>query len=351
MMELCDIEKIDSRKMRGFLEAFPAQLREAYAIGEAFAVDRFGGLRFKSVVFAGVGGSAIGADVVKDILRDQSKVPVVVNRSYTLPAFVDGETLLFVGSYSGNTEEALSAYELGKRRNAKIVVASSGGKLEALALKFNDPRIKLPQGFPPRTAIGYSVIPALIVLSKLGIAPFVKDDFDETLTVLEEQKRKYSPGSSGENEAWQVSLALYRKFPFIYAPSDLFESVSLRWRGQIEENAKALAAHHLLPEMNHNEIAGWSETGNVLENLAAVFLRDAGEHPRVRARMEITERLVERQGAKVVRVWSAGKSLLARIFSLIYLGDFASYYLAIRYGVDPTSISAIDYIKEEIAKA
>lgn len=338
----------DSEKMLGFLKGFPSRLQDAYRIGVSFrGASRLGMPR--TIVFSGVGGSAIGADVVRDLLRNRSRVPISVNRNYRLPAFVDSKTLLIVSSYSGNTEETLHAYREGRKKGAKIIVVSSGGELETLALRFGDPQIKLPGGIPPRMAIGYSVIPILLILNRLGVASFPKKDFDETVKVLEIQQRGLISRASSANEAVRIAKKLGGKIPVIYASDDL-ESVCLRWRGQLEENAKALASHHLIPEMNHNEIAAWTRSSPVLGDLIAVFLRDRGEPVRVKIRMEITKKLIEREGGNAVEVWSSGSSLLARIFSLISLGDFASYYLADRCGADPMLIPSIEYVKKELAK-
>ncbi|HNV85602.1 MAG TPA: bifunctional phosphoglucose/phosphomannose isomerase [Candidatus Omnitrophota bacterium] len=338
----------NSGKMLKLLEAFPSQLLDAYRIGVSFrGLSRMPSL--KTIVFSGVGGSAIGADVVKDLLRNRSKVPVSVSRSYRLPAFVDSGTLLVVSSYSGNTEETLHAYEEGRRRRAKIIAVSSGGKLEVLASRFGTPQIKLPCGIPPRMTIGYSVIPILLILDRLGVASLLRKDFNETVGVLEKQRNELATGISSRNEAVSLAEKLQGKVPVIYA-SDHLEAVCLRWRGQIEENAEALAAHHLIPEMNHNEIAGWARSFPMIKNLAAVLLRDSDEHPRVSVRMEITKKLIRAQGGSFAEARSVGRSLLARVFSLIYLGDFTSYYLAGDYGVDPMSIGSIEYVKKELAK-
>ncbi len=343
------IEKHDVSKMQKLLIDFPRQIENALAIGEAIKIDRSLADKARVIVFTGLGGSAIGADVIKGYLQSEISCPILVNRSYVLPKFVGPETLLIVSSYSGNTEETIAAYGEGKKRGARIVTISSGGEIEKMAKEFGNPHIKIPSGFPPRAALGYSVIPLLLLFDKLGFIRFQKRDFEETVSILDQEKGRLMPGAV-KNEAKELAALLYQKYPLFYSASDHFEAVALRWRGQMEENAKSLATHHVLPEMNHNEIVGWHHPQEMIKDFVAVFLRDKEEHPRVQIRMKITQEIVEKKGAKVVQIWSRGKSLLARIFSLIYVGDFVSFYLAVLYEMDPTAVKVIDYLKGELAK-
>jgi glucose/mannose-6-phosphate isomerase len=348
--DLREIERVDVSSMRKLLEAFPDQLREADGIGAALKLSREPYSAAGNIVFTGLGGSAIGADVIKDCVRSTIRVPIFVNRNYTLPAFVSKQTLLVVSSYSGNTEETVAAYREGRGRGAHCVTMSSGGEVEKMARSFGDPHIKIPGSYPPRVALGFSVIPCLHLLDKLGFIPFRRSDFDETVRLLESMRPSLAPSQNGRNEAKELALLFFRRYPLFYSASEHFEAAALRWRGQIAENGKALASHHVLPEMNHNEIVGWEEPKDILRNCVAVFLRDKEEHPRVQTRMGITRDLVAKRGAETREVWSRGESLLARIFSLIYLGDFASFYLAVLYGVDPTAVKVIDFLKSELAK-
>ena len=343
------IEKHDVSKMQKLLIDFPRQIENALAIGEAIKIDRSLADKARVIVFTGLGGSAIGADVIKGYLQSEISCPILVNRSYVLPKFVGPETLLIVSSYSGNTEETIAAYGEGKKRGARIVTISSGGEIEKMAKEFGNPHIKIPSGFPPRAALGYSVIPLLLLFDKLGFIRFQKRDFEETVSILDQEKGRLMPGAV-KNEAKELAALLYQKYPLFYSASDHFEAVALRWRGQMEEKAKSLATHHVLPEMNHNEIVGWHHPQEMIKDFVAVFLRDKEEHPRVQIRMKITQEIVEKKGAKVVQIWSRGKSLLARIFSLIYVGDFVSFYLAVLYEMDPTAVKVIDYLKGELAK-
>lgn len=348
--DLREMERRDPAGMHELLRTFPKQLEEARRIGETLSVDPHLAREIRQVVFTGLGGSAIGADVIRTYVQGEIGCPLFVNRSYSLPRFVDRGTLLVVSSYSGNTEETLSCYEEGKKRQAPIVAISSGGQLEAMARSSRDPHIKIPSGYPPRAALGFSVIPLLYLLDRLGLIKFRLQELDETVAVLSRYAEKFRPEAVDKNEAKQFAAELFQRYPLIYGAQEPLEAVILRWRGQIEENAKALATHHVLPEMNHNEIVGWENPRNLFDHFVAVFLRDRGEHPRVQVRMAITQDWIRRQGGRVMEVWSEGTSLLARLFSLIYRGDFVSFYLAMLYEVDPTPVRAVDYLKGELAR-
>lgn len=350
LSNLESIERLDPAHMRRLLEGFGHQLVEASAIGESLKVNRALAEGVRSIVFSGLGGSAIGADVIKGYLEDEIALPLMVNRSYTVPRFVGPGTLFIASSYSGQTEETVSAYRQAKERGAACVAISSGGRIEKMAREYGDFYIKIPSGYPPRAALGFSVMPLLWFLDKLGLARFSKPDLEESLGILETQRRSFAPDAPDPNQAKELALVFHRRYPLFYSAASHFEAVALRWRGQMAENAKSLSSHHVLPEMNHNEIVGWHHPEEMMGQFAPVLLRDSGEHPRVRIRMGITKKLIEEKGAKVTEAWSQGKSLLARIFSLIYLGDFASFYLAILYEVDPTAVKVIDYLKGELAK-
>lgn len=213
--------------------------------------------------------------------------------------------------------------------------------------------IQIPSGFSPRAALGYSVIPLLIAFSKIGFLQAYRPD---ELKEAQELIRNLAQTQYGvsihleQNLAKQLATFCFEKYPIIYAGSDYLDVVALRWRGQIEENAKALASHHILPEMNHNELVGWRFPQKLLKEAVVFFLRDHSDHQRVQLRMDLTRKVIERYAGKVVELFSRGKGLLARMFSLVYLGDWISFYLATLNGVDPTPVEVIQYLKSELAK-
>lgn len=346
------IASVDESNMGEKIRSFSDQVENAYRIGKEFSLDTKPYRDIDKVVFTGLGGSAIGADLISSFVRPTSRVPFFVSRNYFLPGCVDKKTLLVISSYSGDTEETLSALGDGLKKGARILAISTNGKLEGESKKQGFPCVKIPAGFPPRAALGYSFFPLLAVLTGIGLVEDCSKQVKETVSLL----KKLSAEQYGinvpfeKNQAKQIARELYRHFVLIYAADDYFGTVALRWRGQIEENSKAIASHHVLPEMNHNEVVGWREPAGLLKESRAVILHDKGDYHRVSLRMKITRTLIERAGGKVIEAVSQGESVLARMFSLIHLGDYASYYLAILYGNDPTPVEVINYLKGELAK-
>lgn len=328
----------------------PEQCERAYTIGVSKTVpENF--RDFKNIVFSGLGGSAIGGDLIRSYLAGEAKVPIIINRNYGLPAFVDQRTLLVATSYSGNTEETLQVYEEGRKRTSRIIVITSGGRLAEFAKRDGTPLVTIPPGLPPRAAIGYSFFPALVILAKLGMAVDKSSEIQETISVLRGLSKSLSPEAKlGNNRAKQIALAIYGKLPFVYGSNDFFDVVTTRWRTQLAENSKQLCSTHILPELTHNEIVGWVNPPGLIKDFVVVILRDRADHPRIARRMDITRSIIKETASEVIEVWSKGEGLLARIYSLIYIGDFLSFYLAVLNGVDPTPVERIDFLKKELAK-
>jgi glucose/mannose-6-phosphate isomerase len=346
-----NIKSLDKSNMLELLLDFPEQCRVALALAQSAKI-LFEKRDFRKIVFAGMGGSAIGADLVRSYLYFESRIPMVVLREYELPAYVDDATLVIVSSFSGNTEETLSAYRQAKEKGATLLAISSGGTLKEYALQDGLTFIEIPRGTPPRCALGYLSIIPLCLLARLGKAKDPGAAISQTIKVLEDLKNKNLNPRIGQkdNLAKTVALKLYNKLPFIYSSSTYFDVCATRFRGQIAENSKALSSSHVFPEMNHNEIVGWENPKKLFKNFVAVMLRDKGMHPRVGIRMDITSKLIRGEDVELIEIWARGESLLSRIFSLITIGDFVSFYLAILYGIDPTPVDRVTYLKEQLAK-
>lgn len=344
------IKDIDKSNLGQILLDLPEQCEQAVNIGASVEVP--GDWRdFKNVVFAGLGGSAIGGDLIRSYLAGEAKVPITVNRNYGLPEFVNDSSLLFVISYSGNTEETLQAYEEGLRRSCKIVVVTSDGKLARMAQRDKLPLVIIPFGLPPRAALGYLFFPALIVLSKIGVVTDKSNQIEEAIGLLKRQGQQLGPEVKiKDNQAKALALSIQGRFPLIYGSNDFFDVVTIRWRTQLAENSKHLSSSHLFPELTHNEIVGWVNPKNLIRDFVVIILRDKADHPRIAKRMDITSGIIKERAANVIEVWSEGDGLLARIYSLVYIGDFTSFYLAILNGVDPTPVERIDFLKRELAK-
>ncbi|MFK7846457.1 MAG: bifunctional phosphoglucose/phosphomannose isomerase [Rhodothermales bacterium] len=349
-MNLADISRIDKDGMYDLVKGFPNQWKEGRQIAEA--VDLNVDLSTKNqVVVVGMGGSAIAGDLVRCFAIDQSPVPISVVRNYELPASVDEHSVVIASSFSGNTEETLSAFQQALDRKATIICISSGGRVSELAAEHNLPIVKIPGGMPPRAALGYSLSVLMVVSSKLGLVQLSDTDWAESEALLDEQTATYS-NPEGSHQAIEVAQALSQRFPFVYSSTGMMETVNLRWRGQFQENAKKLAVGNVYPELNHNEIMAWEfANGKTMHgNLGVVVLRDEADHSRVQHRMDVTRKLLSEKAGYWVEINSRGSSKLARMMSMINLGDWVSLYLAYLRDVDPTPIGLIDKLKSELAK-
>lgn len=348
------IKKYDRSDMLSLLESFPAQCRSAKTIGSKFELPGFfKSIRYSNIVCTGLGGSAIGADIVRSYIADEAKVPILVNRNYTLPNFVGKGSIVITSSYSGNTEETLSAYKDALARRAKIIAITSGGELRTRAEADGVPVLVIPGGLPPRCALGYSSLTLLSILSKIGVVSDKSKDIDRAIALLQHMKGK----SLGYDVAFKKNIAkriagrLYDKYPVIYSGQDHVDAVVTRWRGEFSENSKHLSSGAVIPEMNHNEIVGWDNPKSILKNFMVVILRDSGDHPRNSKRIDVTKKMIRSLRVGLLEVKSVGDGLLERMFSLVYIGDFVSFYLAILNKRDPTPVERIAYFKSELAKA
>ncbi len=329
------------------MQSFPAQVAGAAEVARTLVLPV--PPRVANVIISGMGGSAIGGDVIRTAIATSLRVPLLVCRDYRLPAFIDSSTLVFASSYSGNTEETLSAYEQARAADAAVICLTSGGKLAARARSHGYPVIQLPAGLPPRAALGYSAVMLLGALTALGLVPDMTDPLRESVELLNQLVARNSPEMPEKNNrAKMMARSLHGLLVAVYASSAILEAAAVRWRGQIEENGKNLAFHHLLPEMNHNELVGWEFPEQSLRQIGVVFLRDRGDHGQVQRRFDLTREIVAPKAGIVHEVWSEGESLLARIFSVICVGDFVSLYLAWLNSVDPTPVPVIEILKQKL---
>lgn len=345
------IKKLDPSDMLGLVEVLPEQFEEARKITVKFALEPgyLGKKKPNKIVVTGLGGSAIGGDLLRTYLLKELKIPVLVNRYYHLPEFVGKDTLLLAVSYSGNTEETLSAYKEGKSRGAKIVGLTSGGKLYELCKADKVPALIIPGGFPPRASMGYQFTGIVGILEKLGLIEDKSADFQEMTKVLKSMREELNRQVALEkNPAKKMAEQLYGKIPVVYASQDLNDVVALRWKDQFNENSKSFAVCNVFPELNHNEIVGWEIPAEILKNFIVIYIRDKGENPQVKKRFEITEELIKNLASSILQVWTKGESLLARLFSAIYFGDFVSVYLALLNEVDPTPVKRIEELKKQL---
>jgi glucose/mannose-6-phosphate isomerase len=345
------ITKIDQGEMYGIIYDFPSQFEDGLKRAKDIKLPDWDKKQITNILVAGLGGSAIGGDLVRSYLAEKIDIPFLICRNYTLPNFVDSSSLVFVSSYSGNTEETLSAFEDAWRRKAKIICITSNGKVEEISSKEKLPCVHLPKGFQPRAALGYSFIPILSLLERLGFVKGEEKNINEAKDFLEKNREKYLWEIDTEkNPAKKLATKLHKKLPIIYASIDHFDAVSTRWKGQFCENAKMLAFNNVFPEFNHNELVGWKVLSDYRDDLIVVILKDKEDHPRIKRRMEIVKGIIEKLKVEVIEKESCGENLLSRMFSLIQLGDFTSFYLAILNQEDPSPVKVIDFLKNELAK-
>jgi glucose/mannose-6-phosphate isomerase len=323
------------------LLGLPEHLRDALWRVESAKLephDAPGGL-----IVAGMGGSAIGGVLARAVLGDRASRSIVVMRDYGVPAWTTPDSTVLCMSYSGNTEETLAAFEAAGALGARRLVATTGGKLAALAREEGVPVVPLPGMFQPRVAVGYMLVIALEAAALCGAGPSLHSEIDVAAAHSEALVEEWGPDGAEDGLAKQLARGLHGTIPQI-AGAGLTAPIAYRWKTQINENAKAPAFSNELPELDHNEIVGWAAAAG-LGRFGAVFLDDSDLHPRVRQRIELTRGAISATGAPTFRVESRGETRMERLISLVLLGDLVSLYLAVLRGVDPTPVEAIDQLK------
>ena len=356
------IRRVDRSGMLGLIAQLPSQFEQGFATGWRLTGGRWPEGRgaasscggqwprpIAQVAFVGMGGSAISGDLVKALLTDTAVVPLAVHRTYDVPRYVGRNTLVIASSYSGDTEETLSAYRQARQRGAMLAAVTSGGQLGRWAMRDGIPWGRVPTGLPPRAALGYLAGTPLGLLARSDVARVTERELRVATAAVRHSQRGWAPGvPTGRNLAKRLAKQLHGRMVVLYGADGGWEAVVARWRGQLAENAKALASSHLFPEMTHNEVNGWEFPPKLLQQCAVVFLQDRDLHPRVLRRMTITARIIRRSGATILPVSVAGPTRLARMLNMIALGDAASVYLAVLHRVDPTPVERVTYLKHNL---
>ncbi len=340
------MREVDKSNMLGFCvdaaENFLVSAKNAEKVKVNYAVP-------KNVVLAGMGGSAIGGELLKDYTRASVHVPIAVSREYQLPAYANKNSLVILASYSGDTEETLSSFLDAYKRGCKIYCISSGGALLQYAEKLGVPYLQVKTGMPPRAAMPHMLMPLLKVMQTLRLTPpSLDDEFTETITLLRQISKDNAPQKiSGQNFSKTLAAQLNGITPVVYG-FGFYRSVALRWKQQFNENSKVPAKWEYFSELNHNETMGWESAKTLANGYGVVMFRDHEEPIQMRSRLEITKALMEPSLQKIFEVWAQGKSTLARMLSTILVGDFTSIYLALLRNVDPTPVKTVTVMKEQI---
>lgn len=329
---------IDKYNMYQVLLDFPKQFKRALAFSKNVSVSG----EFDNIIVSGMGGSSLPGELIKTCFS--SKIPIFVNRDYSLPEIASKKSLIFASSYSGNTEETLSVYKEAKKRHLKTVGFCSGGQLEQLCKQDKTPFIKYPAeapGFQPRFALGYAFAAMTRVLSNSGIIKDYSRYVSDTSNFLEKNKKCL------ENNGISLAKKLKEKTPIIYT-SDRLKALGYAWKLKLNETSKILAFYNFFPELNHSEMVAY--TNKPKGKFIVVILRDENDYKKILKRMEITAGLIKKKGVDVNIFDLKGKSTLSKIFYSIYLVDWISYYLAIENGIDPTPVKIADDFKKRLKK-
>ena len=306
--------------------------------------------RVDKVVILGVGGSAIGGEMVRRLAFLENKLPVWVHRDYDLP-FLDEHTLLIASSYSGNTEETLTSFTESLKTKAKKLVLTTGGKLKELAQREGIPVLVIDYQAPPRTAFPHSFVSLIGIFHKLGLLQDKSADLEEAIEILKELSKKLAESTPlASNPAKQLATKLLGRLGVIYGAGILSE-VAERWKTQLNENSKGWAFYEVFPELNHNAVVGYEFPPEIREGVLVILLHSSLLHPRLSIRYRLTAEILAKAGVNYEQVEAMGKSPLAQMMSLVLFGDYVSFYLALLNRVDPTPVAPIDYLKSRLKES
>jgi len=330
--------KSDKLTMREIILEFPKQFRVGFKAAKDIKIKK----RFDGLIICGMGGSALPGAILK-ILAKNLKInfPFYFHKNYGIPYWANKKFLIICISYSGNTEETLSSFKEAVGKNLPLVVIASGGKLAEEAKKNKIPLSKIPAGFPPRMALGFQFSALIKILSSCRL---IKTDVKKILSLENELKPHQS-----ENNGKKLAQRLINKIPLVYSSFHLKDLARI-WKIKFNENSKIPSFFNHFPELNHNELVGFSSKRISFRNFHLLMLKDDSDHPRIAKRMELTAEFVKTKGVGVDVVKIKGKNIIFKIFSNILLSDWTSYYLAQNYKVDPVRVEIVEKFKKRLKK-
>ena len=347
--ETAKIMAADPSGMLEKVENLPKMLEEGFVFGQRTSLPAAASKNKGPIVVCGMGGSGVSGIILADYAWEKCDRSVVTVRNYVLPQYIDSKSTVFALSYSGDTEETLSATKEALKRGAQVIAITSGGKLQEIAVKEKLPLVMIPGGLPPRAALGYLLGALLGVAEPVLKINSLKDDFKETMAELRKIREENSSLVSRRvSPAKKLALRIADKIPVVFGTEGLNDSVSYRWKTQLNENSKQTALAVNFPELDHNEIVNLSVLKKDQHAFALVVLRDDKDTERIKKRIEITKSLIGIQMGGINEVVARGESKLSRIMSLIYLGDFVSVYSAYLRGFDPSPVDVITRLKKEL---
>jgi len=338
------MKELDPQGMLELIEGFGAQCRSAHAIAVGAELRPLAAAP-SNALLTGMGGSAAGGDFVRALFEAQGTIPFVVNRDYGLPAFVGSNSLVFCASYSGNTEETLAAYEDAKRKGARIIVVTSGGEIARRAAADGYETITVPGGQPPRSALGFMLVPVIVACERLGLLP--AQDWPAAFAAID-TVASANGVAAVDNPAKQLAQAMFGKVGVCYGLGSWQGYLANRWRCQFNENAKYLLFANAYPELDHNEIMGWVAAHRQANGYAGIVLEDGEELAAMRTRARVTAQVIG-DICPFHHVRAPEGDLLAKLLGLAHVGDWVSIYLARLNEVDPTQIENIDALKSALS--
>ena len=351
MIDLDDIDalrRVDAESMLRRIAELPQQVANAWeAAGKLDLPSKYAQAR--AIIVLGMGGSAIGGDLLRSLVSGECAVPIQVSREYDLPAFVGPDALVIAASYSGNTEETLTALRQAQARGAMVFASTTGGRLLDEARQKGYPVYHIQYQSQPRAALAHGFIPLLAVLQKLGFVPDYSAQVREAVETMQSllpEIEEEAPTS--RNMAKRLALGLFGRLPVVYGGGVMAE-VAHRWKTQLNENSKGWAFCEALPELNHNAVLGYQFPAEISQKAQVLLLRASAMHPRTALRYDVTAEILTRSGVEHESIEACGRTALSQMLSMILLGDYVSCYLAFLYRVDPTPVDTIDYLKARLA--
>jgi len=340
---------LDKQDMLGHIRSIPAMCRQAWQMASSFVLPGDYS-HINKVVVLGMGGSAIGGDLVAGLIEDEASIPIFVNRGYNLPTVVDDNTLVIAASYSGNTEETLSAFGQALAGDSRKLAVTTGGRLRDMAQQHSIPAFTFDYRSQPRAAFPFIFLPILNFMQQLGFINDISTDVEETITVLEKLNSEINQMVPlADNRAKQLAQQLHGRLAVVYG-SGITSAVARRWKTQLNENSKAWAFYDVFPELNHNAIVGYLFPQELALKTEVVMLCSGYLDEPILRRFQTTSRILDKAGISHSTLDGSGSSKLAQMMSLVLFGDYTSYYLALLNNMDPTPIEAIDCLKSELEK-
>ena len=326
--------------MKQLVEEFSQQVQESIDISEKAVLTKSAN-PIHNIFISGLGGSGIGGSIVAELVSHEATVPVVVNKDYFIPSYINQNTLAIICSYSGNTEETVSAMELAIKQKAKVVCVTAGGKIAEMATSNNIDCVAIPSGRPPRASLGYSGIQLFKIFNFFGIiGDSYKADLKKAIALLDAEEKNI------QKEAMEIAKQLVGKIPVIYTLGGT-EAIAVRFRQQVNENGKMLCWHHVIPEMNHNELVGWTHKN---DNLIVVAFRNSDDYFRTVKRLEVCKTVFSKYTPHYLEIHSKGTTKIERAMYHVHIGDWISCYIADINNIDATEVNVINQLKGELAK-